>query len=206
MPSTLQRSDYEDCLIVFYFGRGSNEYLSLCIRRAYGDLKRTLRGIKNLPCAKEARNRAYDVLGGAFATIREMKDPTQERFDKWHKNTCQELCETYKRFIYKTFSVGHGQKWINMTLKYIYVMGDQRVAGFSQLYDLCHAPIDRYFVQALEAHKFPRLPNAWSKLDNYDIYLERQRWLRKHFKAPLLDVEFRLWMGQVLPIDSEPAE
>src|ERR1700730_8802071 len=97
------------------------------------------------------------------------------------------------------FSVGHGQKWINMTFKYLFVMGDTRVPGFLHLYDLCHVPFDIIFIDALrENHDFENLPCAWSKLDNYNIYLNRQRWVRDRFNLSPLDVEFRLWMGQSL--------
>jgi hypothetical protein len=87
---------------------------------------------------------------------------------------------------------GHAQKWLNMTFKYIYVMGKQRISGFDRLYDLCHVPLDNILIDALQEKGFEPLPCPWSRLTDYDTYLERQRWMPNQFKpmAPL-DVEFR---------------
>ena len=68
-----------------------------------------------------------------------------------------------------------------MTFKYIYVMGDERIRGFSHLYDLCHVPFDKDLIYALQRYGFEALPCAWSKLDDYDVYLDRQRWVRSRF-------------------------
>ena len=86
-----------------------------------------------------------------------------------------------------------------MTFKYIYVMGEQRLPGFGHLYDLCHVPLDNILIDALLPYDFQPLPCAWSKLKNYDIYLDRQRWVRSRFQLAPLDVEFLLWMRRPLP-------
>jgi hypothetical protein len=201
MPSTLQRSDYEECLILFYFGRGENN-LSLCRQRAYGDFKRTLRGIGNrdaLPRAGEARQRANETLNEMFASIRDMEPSTQKNFDEWHRGACERLAAIYRECGYESFYVGQAQKWLNMTFKYIYVMGEARLPGFDHLYDLCHVPLDNFLMNELRRYGFPPLPCAWSSLNDYDVYLDRQRWVRNRFEAPPLDVEFHLWMGKSPP-------
>jgi hypothetical protein len=198
MPSTLQRSDYEDCLIVLYFGRGKDN-LSLCRHRAYGDFKRTLRGIASLPRAEEAHTRADEALNQNLAAIRCIVAPTQEKFDEWHRRACERLAAIYRECDF-SFSVGHAQKWLNMTFKYIYVMGEARVPGFGHLYDLCHVPLDRILMNALLQYRFEPLPCAWSSLNDYDVYLDRQHWVRSHFRLCPLDVEFKLWMGQPLTL------
>jgi hypothetical protein len=194
MPSTLLRSDYEDCLIVFYFGRGDN--LALCRRRAYGDFKRTLRGIGNrdiLPRAKEAQKRADEALSQMLAAIRGMDAPTHEQFDEWHRGACEQLAAIYRECGYDSFFVGHAQKWLNMTFKYVYVMGEARLPGFRHLYDLCHVPLDNILIDTLKREGFQSLPCPWSRLNDYDTYLDRQRWVRNHFKpiAPLDKRPFR---------------
>jgi len=83
-----------------------------------------------------------------------------------------------------------------MTFKYIYVMGEPRLPGFDPLYDRCHVPLDRILLNALLHYGFQPLPCAWSKLDDYDFYLDRQRWVRSRFRLVPLDVEFLLWMGR----------
>jgi hypothetical protein len=48
-------------------------------------------------------------------------------------------------------------------------------------------------------HGFQPLDCAWSQLDDYDVYLDRQRWVRDRFTLAPLDVEFHLWMHKPLP-------
>jgi hypothetical protein len=200
MPSILKPADYEECLIAFYFGRGE-EYLSLCHKRAYGDLQRTLHGIGKLgkPEMREARQRANASLSRMFLEIRGVGSITQAKFDDWHRAACEELKAVYAAFGYKSFYVGHAQKWLNMTFKYIYVMGEKRIAGFGHLYDLCHVPLDNILFAAIQKYGFQPLDCSWSRLDDYEAYLERQRWFRTQFKLAPLDAEFFLWLGKLLP-------
>jgi hypothetical protein len=196
----LQRSDYEDCLIVLYFGRG--EPLSLCLRRAYRDFQRTLHGISkrnDFAKAEKARGGADEALTQMITAIRGMDRVTQAKFDNWHREGCQRLAAIYRKSGYSSFHVGQAQKWFNMTFKYIFVMGEQRIPGFGHLYDLCHVPLDTILMDALRPYGFEPLPSAWSKLNDYDLYLERQHWIRSRFPLSPLDVEFCLWLGRPLP-------
>jgi hypothetical protein len=192
----LTRDQREESLIVFYFGH-DEDYLTRCREHAYRDFQRTLRGIAKLARAEEAYSRADEAL--QLTAIRDTAAPTQEHFDTWHRSTCSELAAIYEDCGY-SFTVGQAQKWINMTLKYIYVMGDARVPGFGHLYDLCHVPLDRILMDALLKYGFEPLPCAWSSLNDYDIYLDRHHWVRSRFPVSPLDVEFKLWMGQPLTL------
>jgi hypothetical protein len=75
-----------------------------------------------------------------FVSLRDMHAPTQEQFDEWHRSACLELATIYNDGGCPSFFVGQAQKWLNMTFKYIYVLGDERIPGFGHLYDLCHVP------------------------------------------------------------------
>jgi hypothetical protein len=201
MFSTLQRPDYEEYLFRLYFKpEPGKDNLFLCHRRAYGDFQRTLTGIGELPRAEEAREQADEFLSHIFVEIRDTRAPTQKKFDDWHRVACKRLAKIYRDHNYPSFNVGQAQKWLNMTFKYIYVMGERRLPGFGHLYNFCHVPLDNILLKGLRQYKFPRLSCAWSRLNNYDVYLDQQRWVRNQFKslAPL-DVEFRLFMGQSLP-------
>jgi hypothetical protein len=101
--------------------------LPCCLRRAYGDFQRTLHGIRNqddFPRAKEARKRADEALSQMLLSIREMNIANQKQFDDWHRRACGRISAIYSECGYSSFYVGHAQKWINMTFKYIYVMGE----------------------------------------------------------------------------------
>lgn len=198
MPSFLSPQDREDYLVTLYFGRG-DDYLRLCMKRAYGDFKRTLGGIGDHPRRDEVRGKANEALIKLFGDIRAVGDLTQQQFDSWHRSACLVLASIYQNCDYKSFFVGHAQKWLNMTFKYIFVVGERRIPGFDQLYDLCHVPLDNILIGALCPHGFQTLPCAWSQLNDYETYLDRQTWIRSRFSPAPLDVEFLLWMGGQLP-------
>jgi hypothetical protein len=82
-------------------------------------------------------------------------DVVIEAIDDWRFR-----CGTY---------LGHAQKWLNMTFKYIYVMGEQRVSSFGHLYDLCHVPLDNILIEALRKEGFQPLACPWSRLKDYTI-------------------------------------
>ena len=65
---------------------------------------------------------------------------------------------------YERFNVGLAQKWINMTLKYIFVLGDRRVPGYGHLQPFCHVPLDRFVLEEAMKDGFPKLPFQWSRL------------------------------------------
>jgi hypothetical protein len=58
------------------------------------------------------------------------------------------------------------------------------------------ATIDNILLEKLEKYDFPALKCAWSRLDNYEEYLQMQNWLRQKFTLAPMDVEFMLWLGQ----------
>jgi hypothetical protein len=198
MPSTVSPQDRDDYLVTLYFGGGDN-YLRLCMDRAYGDFQRTLRGIGNLERAHQMRDSANAALIEMFAAIQATNAPTQQQFDVWHRGACDRLAAIYRQHGYESFCVGHAQKWLNMTFKYIYVMGERRTGRFRHLYDRCHVPLDNILINALKPHGFLPLGCAWSTLNDYQVYLERQCWIRRHFAIAPLDVEFLLWMDRQLP-------
>jgi len=57
----------------------------------------------------------------------------------------------------------------------------------------CEGLISKY---ADSGYGFLKLPCSWSQLDDYDLYLDRQNWIRDKFELVPLDTEFRLWLGQ----------
>jgi hypothetical protein len=194
MRTTLSRADYEDFLIRLYFGDDADP-LAACSRRAYLDFSRTLHGVG--PHSRDLYGHAQGILRKRLELIR-YQTLTQALFDKWHRATCHSLAGSYSKLGYESFFVGQAQKWVNMTLKYTYVFGESRIPGFTNVYELCHVPLDNILLLRLRPLRFPILPCAWSRLNDYNFYLSLQRWIRDHFACPPLDTEFRLWMGQEL--------
>jgi hypothetical protein len=194
MRTTLSRSDYENFLIQAYFGVGCfDEPLLACIDRAYLDFSRTLR-LKNSSGAEKLHKDVRTWLAREIGNLpRRSNTITQEGFDSWHRAACVSLISRFGASNL-SFYAGQGQKWINMTFKYVFTLGDTRISGYSEIYKYCHAPIDRIVIERLERLKsgFPRLSKPWSRID-YGEYRECQQWIRGNFDVPPLDVELRAW-------------
>jgi len=191
--SILTRDDYEDYLVRLYFGTES-DFLVASIARAYLDFSRTLHGIGDLGPKRLLHDQASNSLREAIVEL-QAESMSGEEFDTWHRSTCERLVAIYPKHGHHLY-IGQAQKWINMTLKYIFALGEQRICGFGEKYQYCHVPLDNILLGQLERYNFPALSCAWSRLDNYDEYLERQMWIRRRFTLVPLDVEFKLWLGK----------
>jgi hypothetical protein len=185
------RTEQHDFLLRLYFGSG-DDFLDLCLKRAYLDLSRTIHGIREYPKAFfEAKQFLHKELL-QFSNQHEIY--SLERFDAWHEVLCQNLVSIYNQHGYAFFYVGQAQKWINMTFKYVYVFGKEKLPGFSSFYDLCHMPIDNIMIKNLAVKRPPVFTRAWSRIESYEEYMQFQRWVRKTFEnSSPLAVEFWLW-------------
>ena len=194
--TTLTRADYENYLVYLYFG-SNQDLLKACIHRAYLDFNRTLHGFGKLEDARQLYDEAVNLLKESLDNLKSLSSanpPTAESFDTWHRTTCERLAALFNERGFHLF-IGQAQKWVNMTLKYIFTVGEQRIQGFSSAYPFCHAPFDNILLEQLQKYGFPALKCAWSRLDDYAEYLQKQKWLRQRFTLAPLDVEFLLWMG-----------
>jgi hypothetical protein len=91
--------------------------------------------------------------------------------------------------------VGQAQKWLNMSMKYLFTLGERRVPGFAHLYQFAHIPIDNVFLKSATALGGPSLHVPWSRLDDYATYLSCQQAFRNLFGGSIpLEAEFRLWL------------
>jgi hypothetical protein len=195
MRTTLSRTDYESFLIQVYFGKSYFDQPFLaCVDRAYLDFNRTLHNLQKCPRAIERRGEARNWLAAKINALSDASGiVSQENFDKWHRDTCACLISTFQEVNFP-FYAGQAQKWINMTLKYVFSFGEDRLSGFAALYELCHAPIDQIVIDRLARVRrdFPKSSKPWSRID-YGEYIECQQWIRNNFEIPPLDVEFRAW-------------
>lgn len=186
--SMISQHAIEDFLVAIHFGK--TDLLASCVRLAYRDLQRTVRGVAQ-----------YDKAGipervrGLIADAR--RAHTQDEFDQWHCAACGQLIDAFRGIGYQHFTIGHAQKWLNMTLKYIFVLGD-RVPGYEHLFGYCHVPLDQFVMRMAVPLGLPALPGtgAWSTLNDYAVYMERQGWFRARPEPPLV-AEFGLWLDYV---------
>jgi hypothetical protein len=187
-PKQAQLFDY---LIRLYFGDTSDP-LSCCIKRAYRDMNRTLHGLSELPADKGLHGRASAVVRSFLTGLSKTGGVA---FDKRHRDACYELCSTYPSAKFR-FHIGQAQKWLNMSLKYVFVFGEDRLPGYSRIFALAHIPLDNIILGHPKMNAAPKLSTRWSRVDSYDEYMEVQLWVRRNFPdSPPLAVEFDLWQN-----------
>jgi len=188
-------SDWDDFVAVCYFGR-TDDWLDRCMRRAYLDMNRTLHGIVG--------ELGEDHVAWTDAMLHVLKDRlmilpgqhtwTQASFDAWYHESVDMLKRSSSEHGFSSLSVGQAQKWINMSIKYAIALGERRVPGLHCVYDVAHVALDNIVLVRLEALGMPPLGCAWSRLDQYNRYMQCQQWVRDRFRDERpLEVEYRLW-------------
>lgn len=189
------REDYNDYVLHLYFGFSENP-LESCIKRAYLDLARTLHGFSKHKNHERIFKSAVEFLSLMLTDTKNIKSKNnQEEFDTWHFMICNSLCMKYQIDGYEDFSYGQAQKWLNMTMKYIYVFGEDYLPGYQSVYRFCHIPVDNYILEAIYKGGAPKLNQSWSRTNKKD-YLKIQEWVREQYPGiPPLSVEFHLWNG-----------
>ena len=181
-----------------------------CAYRAYRDLARTLRykyTSSELEHAKKG-SKEGDFKEKRDSWIREMCtelinsidmfEKEKKEFDIWHKELCAKFVEPTeedqvfcrgKEFLEKGFTYGQAQKWLNMTLKYLWLM-DLLPTSISP--EWLHVPIDSYILKKLKREDSFKecddiksdqyLNETWSAFSNYDNYKELQERIRDMLK------------------------
>ncbi len=182
-------------LRAIYFGTYTNIYKAAA-NRAYLDMNRTLR-FHNVQdeMRKELRNQVSEILEEEIKKVKRVYIKDQDTFDLWHFEICKKIQMNYVDKDIE-FTIGQSQKWINMTFKYLYMLGDQELFD---LFKYLHIPLDNYVFNV--AHKefglsIPKVP--WSRWDSYEgQYLQYQKNLRSRIenKEPLR-WEFENWLKE----------
>ncbi|WP_455520946.1 hypothetical protein [Parvimonas micra] len=177
-----------------YFGN-LKDPIEATSNRAYRDMCRT---IKFNGLSEKNRLKLRKKVKDDFKTeIDNLTSKIQGDFDKWHEQLCKKIIDEYKKSKIQ-LSYGQAQKWVNMTIKYLYIL---EVEGytFDSVFENLHIPIDNYVFDAVEKELGIKRPvDAWSKLDKKE-YLKYQEdirgELRKKNISPLI-WEFENWLKE----------
>ena len=119
-----------DSLVFFSFGATLDEecMLEYIIRKAFFDA--TNQGAFNTLIEKDDVRKSNIEGAKASATealskaIKEYKEPKGESFGSWHSDICAKVKSSYDaKGFEEEFSYGNAQKVVNMTLKYLYILG-----------------------------------------------------------------------------------
>ena len=187
-------SDILEFLKFSYFGN-LKDPIEVASNRAYRDMCRT---IKFNGLSEENRLKLRKKVKNDFKTeIDNLTSKIQGDFDKWHEQLCKKIIDEYKKSKIQ-LSYGQAQKWVNMTIKYLYIL---EVEGytFDSIFEDLHIPIDNYVFDAVKKELGIKRPaDAWSKLDKKE-YLKYQEdireELRKKNSSPLI-WEFENWLKE----------
>lgn len=191
MNSQITDKQINDYILSLNFDINENNFVMAAIKRAYKDFNRTLQKFpsdENLK--KTIRNNWIEVLKNKIDELVNYSFENQEKFTLWHQSTSYHLrtANDYKP------SQSQAQKWINMTLKYLFVFGEIRVPGISENYRFFHIPIDNIIMQKLEKLGIAKFNQAWSQINDYDSYYKYQREVRELFPDRIpMDIEFELF-------------
>lgn len=185
--SIITQNDTVRFLTRAYFGEYVDP-IQKAIEQAYLDFCRTLTNFSKHPNRDKIMYAAEYTLYKEIAQIAGSSFKNQDEFDRWHHTCCQKLIA-----IFSDFKLYHGQaqKWINMTLKYLFILEPSKAVANYPFY---HIPIDNIIIRNLKKQKPPKLKVAWSRLDDYQTYLHFQHWFRTTFKGIPMDNEFKLWL------------
>ncbi len=146
----------------------SDEYIiKKCANRAYLDLCRTLKFTEEYNNSK-VRFSEYIINN---VIINEIKDLLKkcgtsvintEGFDCWHNELCENINKKANEYNYlvcdssdnnKKFHYGQAQKWVNMTLKYMFIT-EKWPECFENIKCFLHAPIDNYILEGVWNEKW----------------------------------------------------
>lgn len=178
-----------------YFGAYEDIY-DAASNRAYRDMNRTIR-FNGLPQQERAKLRmsVNELLKKHVKHLLEAEHISQQYFDEWHKNVCVRMSSVYQeRGV--TLTCGQSQKWLNMLLKYLYVLNDENIV---KVFSFCHVPLDNYVFEVAEkTFKVQKSKIPWSRWNEYEAqYMDYQRRLRHEIigEAPLR-WEFKAWLKE----------
>lgn len=180
-----------------YF-RDLSDHLAAASRWAYRDMNRTLR-FKGLEDESRLnfRQEVLALFRQAFPKLSDGSLSRQDFYDAWHRQLCYQMQAVYVA-AGMTFSIGQAQKWLNMTIKYLYMLEPERV---DQVFPFLHVPIDKYVFQMVEEvlEIAKPTPLVWSAWDDYDnLYLPYQEAIRQRTgDLPPLRWEFHYWLEAV---------
>lgn len=208
-----------DFLLYSYFGitldSGAEEGLCAAIDRAYRDASSHALSVKDENVKREKKVAAAKEIRERLRKLVESSKP----YDTWHGELCGELRKLYQGVLFgkdREFTYGIAQKWVNMTMKYLYLLyGVFEESGaetdFPKIYgriaaeyaaDL-HAPIDSYILSAaaekgVGADLLEAGNDQWSKIREEKPYRAYQKTLRGKMQSgeSVIEWEGPAWIEQ----------
>lgn len=195
--------DILDFLKVIYFG-DINDPMEAAAERAYRDLNRTIRYKDTPPDVRNClRKKVIALFRVEIPVLAKTVILDQSDYDIWHYHICSQI-RTYYRDSGVEFYYGQAQKWLNMTMKYLYICG---AYTFDGIFHYLHVPIDNYIFHVVQKEFGIPCPKIrWSRWDDYaKQYMDYQLQLRSKIEGiSPLRWEFRFWMQEARNLNQCP--
>lgn len=152
------------------------------IKCAYLDFNRTLHKIDETEeQRKKNREETENYLLKNLINLIKSDINSQIQFDEKHKILTKNLTKNWNKL-----TIGQAQKWINMSLKYWLLFGENRIKSIEKNAKYFHIPIDSYVQKGMFEEKKPQ---PWSKINDYETYMnyQKQHRLKRTGNYPILD-------------------
>lgn len=176
-------------LVFTYFGIDFNDdfntILKSAIKVAYNDA--TMQGAYNALEKENVESIKYNNVAQKLeSAIKDdlLKD-NSKGYEKWHKYICEELVKCYEKVTSNNknpaFSYGNAQKWVNMTMKYLYILSEifhkfnfNKDCNFEdyydrigKLYEELQVPVDSFIIESIwdEKKQIKGIPYYNNKLN-----------------------------------------
>lgn len=183
-----------------YFGDLINP-VEVASNRAYRDMCRTIRfGNFDKDDRVELKKEVNGFLDTEIKKLVNGSITSEKEFDEWHEQLCKKIVDEYKKSKIQ-LTYGQAQKWVNMTIKYLYLL-EYKEYSVDNIIKWLHIPVDNYIFKAVDDKLNIKKPMdiSWSRWDNYDEYLKYQKDIRekiekdRNIDVPPLLWEFKNWL------------
>ena len=201
----MNQDNMQNLIADFYrvcvFGNKNPEIKDVA-KRAYRDLCRTIRDTKQ-DIRDKAKNEVFDFI---TSEIEKLENKEYSDYDKFHETLCDGIIDIYKNHKIK-FYYGQAQKWVNMLMKYLCVLGVERFPWLKGMHHYLHIPIDSIILDlainelkintvTVKSRNISLKNITWSRIEDKEIYDAIQTELRRAIEArneiPII-WEFNAW-------------
>lgn len=188
-----------------------------CASQAYLDFCRTIKytGKDETKQFEQAKKQFRQVICEKIAEeiLKMLSESESTNFDHWHKETCCSLKkyinENLNSILKEDFYYGQVQKWLNMTIKYMFLLGLWN-EEFKNIESELHVAVDNYILKAisdksnpynLKPEKILKPTEPWSRWDccnytNFQTALKKaMTTCDKRYKNPI-EWESMAWIEQ----------
>lgn len=162
-------------------------------------------------CRKSAKEKCIDIIKCFLEELKESLLCNQDDYNGWHKRLCEKIAAMYDKYYFdkltemsekdetiydffsredkeeKYFTIGNAQKWVNMTMKNLYVLSEYFELDFNEdIWKYIHIPIDNKVLKKVREKGITYInrnsDNYYIKIDNNDYSWSNIRYYKHYFK------------------------